>query len=494
MVAMAVSARIHMTIDGRIIRVNVVASTLVAYLVLTSLITVRDASARQRAIDAGAAGAGVGDSVPLAVADAARAPRLRQHRRTDRVEKPWKGCTFTTVNTRRPPVLVLGSDLTVLGTMRLLAEAGFEPLVVGAQSGMVERSRWYRAAPHSGSAMRPEEDLEAWLEGLPLERAVVLPCSDHWVLRAARCSVAMRERFPMCLSSLPALELLIDKWTLAQVLNELALPQPRTLTVDSAEAVAALPDAALDGMFIKPRDSARFFRQFGVKAFHVRSRTELMARLREVEQHGLAVQLQEYIPGPASSHFYVEGFIDRAGAVRTIFTRQRLRMYPLDFGNSTHFQSVHPSEIPDAVVSVQRLLAHVGFRGIFSAEFKRDARDGICRLIEVNARPWWYVEFAGQCGANVCAMYVADALGEPVAPVTGFTVGMRCVYPYYDYFACRALRESNSLTLLEWTRSWLTSTQPVLRWSDPAPSTVAARILLNRAAAAFGLAPKRSRA
>lgn len=56
MVAMAVSARIHMTIDGRIIRVNVVASTLVAYLVLTSLITVRDASARQRAIDAGAAG------------------------------------------------------------------------------------------------------------------------------------------------------------------------------------------------------------------------------------------------------------------------------------------------------------------------------------------------------------------------------------------------------------------------------------------------------
>ena len=55
MVAMAVSALIYMTVEGEVIRVNVVASTLVAYLVITSLITVRDASSRQRAIDVGAA-------------------------------------------------------------------------------------------------------------------------------------------------------------------------------------------------------------------------------------------------------------------------------------------------------------------------------------------------------------------------------------------------------------------------------------------------------
>ena len=55
MVAMAVSALIYMTVEGEVIRVNVVASTLVAYLVITSLMTVRDASSRQRAIDVGAA-------------------------------------------------------------------------------------------------------------------------------------------------------------------------------------------------------------------------------------------------------------------------------------------------------------------------------------------------------------------------------------------------------------------------------------------------------
>lgn len=53
MVAMAVSALIYMTVEGDVIRVNVVASTLVAYLVVTSLMTVRDASAHQRAISVG---------------------------------------------------------------------------------------------------------------------------------------------------------------------------------------------------------------------------------------------------------------------------------------------------------------------------------------------------------------------------------------------------------------------------------------------------------
>jgi D-aspartate ligase len=142
---------------------------------------------------------------------------------------------------------------------------------------------------------------------------------------------------------------------------------------------------------------------------------------------------------------------------------------------------------PDAVDTVRRLLAHVGFRGIFSVEFKRDARDGVCRLIEVNARPWWFVEFAGQCGVNVCEMSVRDALGEPGTVVRDYRVGRRCVYPYYDYPACRELYREGNLTLASWIASWATSTQPVFRWNDPVPAmTATAGILANRLARLLG--------
>jgi predicted ATP-grasp superfamily ATP-dependent carboligase len=128
------------------------------------------------------------------------------------------------------------------------------------------------------------------------------------------------------------------------------------------------------------------------------------------------------------------------------------------------------------------LLKHLKYRGVFSVELKRDERDGVCRLIEVNARPWWYVEFAGQCGVDVISMYVADALGERVAPVRDYTTGKSCVYPSYDYHACRALQKSHELTMRAWVMSWLGSTQPVLRWSDPMPATGAVPRVLKRLA------------
>ncbi len=373
----------------------------------------------------------------------------------------------------------------MLAVIRLLGRAGYVPLVVDPRPGAASKSRWFRACPASRAATNPESDLAAWLDGLPMERAVLLPCGDEWALRIAQIADDVRARFPSSLPAYASLRSLIDKGGLAGLLDELALPHPRTLAIDATTDVDRWPDAALADAFIKPRDSAAFFRRYGVKAFRVSSRADVAERVAETRSYGLAVELQEYVPGPASNHYYVEGFIDSGGHRRAVFVRQRLRMYPPDFGNSTSFESVSPSAVPDAVETVGRLLSHARYRGIFSAELKRDDRDGVCRLIEVNARPWWFVEFAGQCGVNVCDMAVRDALGEPVADVTDYTVGKSCVYPYYDYYACRELRRGGKLSLAAWAASWTRSTQPVLRLSDPLPALTETAGLATRRVATF---------
>lgn len=384
------------------------------------------------------------------------------------------------MTTPRPPVLVLGSGLTVLGAIRLLGRAGFAPLVVSEQPGIERKSRWYRPAPPSRADATPSTDLRAWLDGLSLERAVLLPCQDDLTLRVAECAAQVAGRFPTSLSPHASLETLIDKGRLACVLDELKLPHPRTIPIDAATDPDSWSSATLDQAFLKPRDSVAFFRQFGVKAFQVATRDDLIARLADVRRFNLSMQLQEYVPGPPSNHYYVEGFIDRTGRRRALFVRQRLRMYPPDFGNSTLFESVDPSVVADAVATMETLLSHVRYRGMFSAEFKRDTRDGVCKLIEVNARPWWYVEFAGQCGVNVCAMYVLDALGESVPDVSAYRLGKSCVYPYYDYPACLEARHRGELSSLRWMSSWLRSTQPVLRWSDPYPALSETATMVKR--------------
>ena len=379
----------------------------------------------------------------------------------------------------RPPVLLLGSGLTVLGTLRLLHNAGYAPLVLQGDAGIAARSSRYRAAPASSATGSAQDDLPAYLAGLPLDRAVLLPCSDAWVRCVARCADRVADRFPSSVSAASVLDRLVDKWHLSLLMRDLQLPHPRTINLEAGQSLNASEPLPMERAFIKPHDSAPFFAAFGVKGIRVESREDLGRQLERIAPTGLSVQLQEYVPGPANHHFYVEGFIDREGRLAALFVRQRLRMYPLDFGNSTLFASVTPAAAPDAVETVTRLLAHMNFRGIFSVELKRDARDGLCKVIDINARPWWYIEFAGQCGVNLCDLYVRDALGEVCAPVRDYTVGRRCVYPYYDYHACRALRANGTLTVAGWARSWLTATQPVFRWSDPRPALAETALLLK---------------
>jgi predicted ATP-grasp superfamily ATP-dependent carboligase len=168
----------------------------------------------------------------------------------------------------------------------------------------------------------------------------------------------------------------------------------------------------------------------------------------------------------------VDGFVDRAGRLNATFARRRLRMHPPDFGNSTYMVSVARDRVADAIATIQRLVERVGYRGIFSAEFKYDDRDGLFKILEVNARPWWYVEFAARCGVDVCSMAFRDALGLRAKPAGAYRVGRACVFPYYDYGACRELSRQGQLSLWEWARSWLMAEQPVFRWSDPLPAVI----------------------
>ena len=112
-----------------------------------------------------------------------------------------------------------------------------------------------------------------------------------------------------------------------------------------ADDLATLPDDMFTAGFIKPQDSQAFFAEFGVKACRVASREDAVAQVNHATEHGLAVMLQEYVPGPSDRHYLIDGYRDRAGAVRTLFARRRLRMEPPDFGNSSCMLSVPLAEV-----------------------------------------------------------------------------------------------------------------------------------------------------
>jgi D-aspartate ligase len=385
-----------------------------------------------------------------------------------------------------PPVLVFGSGLTVLGVLRSLARAGIPSYVVADEPDFVVESRWFRPAP-APDGVSAGDDLGTYLRRVPLERAVLMPCSDAWLTRVARLDACLTDRFPSGIAASAVLETLVDKGCFADAARASGVPGPRTLALNGLADVAAVPEGWLAGGVLKPRRSQEFFQRFGVKAFRLRDRDDALRRFEQIEPTGLGMLLQEYVPGPPSHHVFVDGFAGCGGRLEAVFARRRLRMHPPDFGNSTYMVSVGRHDVAEAVEAAEAVLRHVGYHGAFSAEFKYDARDRRFKILEVNARPWWYVEFAARCGVNVCAMAYRRALGLPAEGPPSYRVGRRCVYPYYDFGACRELWRNGRLSLGSWLRSWLTAEQPVFRWSDPVPATLGtvrgvARVLRRKAA------------
>jgi D-aspartate ligase len=365
-------------------------------------------------------------------------------------------------------VLVLGAGITVLGVLRALSEVNADVVTLPDIDRVTRRSRWYRAGPRSESEVKPDT-LAEYVESLPVP-TVLMPCSDLWTRTVAALPAEVGIRYPASVAPVDALDLLVDKARFGSTLDRLALPHPATRLMKSAQELDFVSETALQSSFLKPVHSQQFFARFAVKAFRIVDKSSAQNRLQECIGAGFQMMLQEYIPGPPTSHYFIDGFVDRDGRVRALFARRRLRMSPPDFGNSTLMISVPVSDTGDAEATLNSLFGDIGYRGIFSAEFKQDSRDGTFNLIEVNARPWWYVEFAARCGVNVCKLAVRDALGEPVETVSAYAVGRRCVFPYYDLQAIRIERSAGRLGMLEWAGSWLGAYQPVFRWSDPLPA------------------------
>lgn len=388
-----------------------------------------------------------------------------------------------TLEQQRVPAIVIGRGATALGILRCLQLAGVPTYVACPAGDLVTRSRWYRPTPGAtawdGALGPPAYDL---LGAMPLAQAVLIPSADDaalWLAGMPRHELG--QRFQVSTSSRQTLETLQEKSRFAAFLQGTNIPHPRTFRIDSAADIDAIPFDELDRVFIKPVNSQRFSDVTGVKGIWVKRKADLHAAWLPLHQQGFQLMAQEYVPGSAADHYFVDGFRDAHGELTGLFTRQRIRISPPDFGNSSYCRSIPLASLPAPVESMRTLLAALDYRGIFSAEFKQDARDGQYRILEVNTRAWTYVEFAARCGVNVCAMAYQDALGLPVsAASTDYRSGAGCVDFYRDISSVRAQNAAARGSLPRILRQWAQAHFHSFRYDDPRPALFFVRTMLAR--------------
>jgi predicted ATP-grasp superfamily ATP-dependent carboligase len=381
------------------------------------------------------------------------------------------------------PTIAVGRGYTGLGMLRSLAGTGIPTYGACPSDDVAARSRWFRPTPGpvhwDGS---PGADAMRFLQDMPLATAVLIPGADDAALWLSDIpNSPLSDRFKVSSSSRETLEILQDKSRFGQFLAQIDIPHPRTFTISSFDDIAAIPFAELDRVFIKPADSQLFSRVTGEKGVWAEDRSKFMEVWHKLDERGFKLIAQEYVPGSAADHYFIDGFRDRNGGFPGLFARRRERFFPPDFGNTTSARSIPLSDVEGALKDLTRLLEKLNYRGIFSAEFKRDARNGEFRLLEINTRAWWYVEFAMRCGVNVCKMAYEDALELPVTPASrDYLVGASCVNLVSDIRSVLAQDPATRGPLMRTLGQWARSYYHVFRMDDPGPGLLASWRLLRR--------------
>jgi len=367
------------------------------------------------------------------------------------------------------PAIVMGTDITILGAIRSLSRQKIPTFYISEKKDFVRWSRWANPLSFPAKKNPTTDELTNMLENLPLEKAVLFPCSDAWLNPVINLPPRLISRFPSSLPSVKTLNILLNKGRFGKTLMEIDIPHPETIWIENSDQLKKLKARYFDGFFFKPCDSREFQNHFRTKGFRVFSLEDALGKFQKIQTAGQTVILQEYIPGPANNHYFVDGFVDRKGQIRAQFARRRERIFPPDFGNSTYCVSVPLQEVSSAVESLHELLNHIDYRGIFSAEFKFDRRDQLFKILEVNARPWWYVEFTALCGVNVCKLAYQDALQMPMDTVSGYDEGVGLMYVFFDRKIAKILLKEKKISLKSWFWELFTAKKPIFSWDDPFP-------------------------
>jgi predicted ATP-grasp superfamily ATP-dependent carboligase len=110
------------------------------------------------------------------------------------------------------------------------------------------------------------------------------------------------------------------------------------------------------------------------------------------------------------------------------------------------------------------------YRGVGSAEFKLDERDGKLKLIELNPRYWQQNALATACGMNFPLVDYLEATGQGPKIQQEHVAGIKWVNRYMDLDSFLIYRKEGALTFSAWRKTLKgKKVYSDFSWADPVP-------------------------
>ncbi len=157
--------------------------------------------------------------------------------------------------------------------------------------------------------------------------------------------------------------------------------------------------------------------------------------------------MQEIIEGPDTNHFKYCAYYSSDDKALCEFTLRKIRQNPIHFGVGAVVESIEYDELMDAG---RKLFQSIGYKGVGSAEFKLDQKDGLLKLIEINPRYWQQNYLPTACGMNFPLVDYLATTGQKPDPTIGFSKGIKWINIYMDFDSFLKYRKEKTINFQQW--------------------------------------------
>lgn len=326
------------------------------------------------------------------------------------------------------PAVVVGADINGLGVVRSLARKGVPTWLVdcnAATPGMRTRHAKKIAIAALGGA----EVIDALVGLRPRFSAnpVLFLTREDTVEAVARERERILACYRLSLPPLRLIEALTDKRRFQSLAQQHGFPVPRAVYLTSGEELAAR-DAPGYPCVLKPAvKTPRYAARFS-KAYKVENRQQVERLIAEID--GAAVMIaQEWIEGGDEQLFFCLQYRAREAGAAVSFIGRKLRSWPPATGGTASCIGASDAA-PELKALTDAFFTAVGYFGLCSMEFKRDARSGRYLMIEPTVgRTDFQEEIAALNGVNIPYAAYCGELGHSLegavspAPPAAWAVG-----------------------------------------------------------------------
>lgn len=244
-----------------------------------------------------------------------------------------------------------------------------------------------------------------------LDKWIIFPTDDLTVAYLSKNKHELSEYFTIWTPEWDCVKYCYDKKLTYKLAESIGIPIPKSYFPEDASDLNDVDYLFQYPLIIKPAIMHEFYKATKHKAFVVNSKEDLKEKYLKAcsATKPSDIIIQEIIPGGPENLFSFCPFFKKGKAIASIIG-QRSRQIPMDFGKASTF--VELCEIPEIYELGIKMLKTIGYYGLSEVEFKRDPRDEIYKLLEINPRTWKWHSITLSAGVNLPYLLYCDLIGR----------------------------------------------------------------------------------